>query len=147
MNLKAVTFLVLVFLGVNEVSAAPATEKSIRELMAVTGAEDLSAQVLQGVLPALKSAIPNAPDSFWNDFMKDVQPDELVSLIVPIYQRNLTEEDIQSALVFYRSPAGRRLIAKQSVIGQQSMQAGQQWGRILAQRALARFQAVKSKTP
>jgi uncharacterized protein len=132
-------------LAINGVVAAPATERSVRELIVATGAENLGAQILKAVMPALRNALPNAPESFWNDFAKDVRPEELVSLIIPVYQHNLTEDDIQSALAFYRSPAGRRLTAMQPVIAQESMQVGQQWGRALAQRAISKFQALPPK--
>lgn len=145
MNVKGVVFCIVGFLAINGVVAAPATERSVRELIAVTGADNLGAQILKAVMPALRNALPNAPDSFWDDFAKDVRPDELVSLIIPAYQRNLTEEDIQSALIFYRSPAGQRIIATQPVIAQQSMLVGEQWGRELAQRAIAKFQTLSRK--
>ena len=50
-KLRIVVFFILGFLAVKEVVAAPATEKSIRDLMALTGAENLGAQIIQNLLP------------------------------------------------------------------------------------------------
>jgi uncharacterized protein len=146
MKVKVIPFLVLSLLATQAAVAAPTTEKSIRELMALTGAGNLGAQMIQNCGPAFKRSIPGAPDAFWDDFMKGVQPDDLIALIIPIYQRNLTEEDIQAAVAFYRSPSGQRLVTKLPIITQQSMQAGQQWALQLIQRAAAKYQALPQKT-
>ena len=127
-------------LGLQPAVAAPATEKSVRELMEVTGAGDAGMQMLNGILPALKQMAPNAPDEFWEEFMAEVDPDSMIDLIVPIYQRHYSEEDLQAAIDFYTSPAGKRFIAKQGVVMQESMQAGQQWGEQIARRAFERLQ-------
>jgi uncharacterized protein len=144
---KAIVVLLLCIVAPYGAVAAPATEKSIRELLVLTGAGNLGAQIVQNVLPALKKALPSAPNSFWDDFMKDVRSDELITLIIPIYQRNLSEEDVQAALRFYRTPTGQRLVTALPAITQQSVQAGQEWGQALAQRATAKFQSTAAKTP
>lgn len=121
--------------------AAPASEQSVRKLMEVTGAADAGMQVLNGMLPALKQMAPNAPDEFWTEFMSEIHPETMIDMIVPIYQRHYSEEDVQAAIDFYTSPAGKRFIAKQGVVMQESMQAGQQWGEQVARRAIDKLRA------
>ena len=134
----AATLLLALFVQV--AAAAPATEQSVRKLMEVTGAADAGMQVLNGMLPALRQMAPNAPEEFWSEFMAEIDPDAMVDLIVPMYQRHYSEEDVQAAIDFYTSPAGKRFIAKQGVVMQESMQAGQQWGEQIARRAIERLQ-------
>ena len=145
MKIRTIACLLLGVFALHGAMAAPATEQSIRELMTLTGSANIGIQMMQALLPALKRLVPDAPDSFWEDFMKGIQPDDLVKAVIPVYQRNLTEEDIQAALTFYKSPSGQRLLAKLPAITQQSMQAGQQWGQELAQRALAKLKAEQQK--
>lgn len=124
-------------------AAEQATDNSIRELMALTGAGNLGVQVMQNMLPALKQLVPQAPESFWTEVSKEMNPDEIVSLIVPIYRKHFTEDEIQETLAFYRSPTGRKVIQTLPQVMQESMAAGQQWGQMLAQRVLSKAKAKK----
>jgi uncharacterized protein len=67
-------------------SAEPATEKTIRLLLETTGSGTLGKQMIQQLLPAMKKMAPNAPEEFWVEFMKEVNPDDIISLTVPVYQ-------------------------------------------------------------
>jgi hypothetical protein len=136
--------LILCCLGMPAAFAqTPATDASIRELMAVTGAGDLGVQVMQNLMPALRRAAPEVPEAVWQDIEKEIRPEELVSLVVPIYRKYYQEEDLRAAIDFYRSPAGRRLIEKQPQISRESMLAGQQWGSDIAQRVIAKLRAME----
>ena len=121
--------------------AEPASEKSVRELMVLTGAGQRGVQVMAALLPELKRMAPQVPESFWQKFVAKIDPDELVSLVVPIYQQRFTEQDIQDIISFYRSPAGKRLIEQSPGLTQDSMKAGQQWGAELAQKAISEIRA------
>ena len=138
---------ILVALPAANSYAAPATEKSIRELMTLTGAGNLGVQAMQNMLPAMKQLVPQAPESFWTDVMKEVDSDELITLIIPIYKRHFTEEEIQDTIKFYKSPAGRKMIQALPQVMQESMAVGQQWGEKLAQRVIAKAKAQKPKSP
>ena len=121
--------------------AEPASEQSIRELMQLTGAGQLSAQVMAALLPNLKRMTPQVPDAFWQKFMAEVDPNELQSLVIPIYQKRFTEQDIRDIIGFYKSPAGKRLVEQLPGITQDSMKVGQQWGAQIAQRAIEKARA------
>jgi hypothetical protein len=114
------------------VSAAPATEESVRRLMALTGAGEMGVQVVHQMVPELKRILPEAPAQIWEE-------------VVPIYQRHFSEEDVQAAIAYFSSPAGRRMVEKQGVVMQESFAAGQQWGSKLAERAIAKLRAQETK--
>jgi len=126
--------------------SAPATEKSIRELMVLTGAGDMGVQMMQGMMPELKKMVPQVPESFWTDLMKEVDPNELINLIVPVYAKHFSEEEIQETIKFYKSPAGRKMIQKQSLVMQESMAAGQQWGRQLAEKVIEKAKQAQAES-
>jgi uncharacterized protein len=139
MKLKTLTFTLLTACAAffSQISLAePATEKTIRTLLETTGAGALGTQMMLQMLPGLKKMVPKAPEDFWTDFMKEANTDELITLVIPIYQKNFTEEDLVETIAFYKSPVGQRLITKLPIVSQESFQVGQQWGQELAKRVL-----------
>jgi uncharacterized protein len=124
-------------------SAEPATEKTIRLLLETTGSGTLGKQMIQQLLPAMKKMAPNAPEEFWVEFMKEVNPDDIISLTVPVYQKHFSEEDLLETIAFYKTAAGQRLIAKLPIVVQESTLVGQQWGQELAKRTIERAQKQK----
>ena len=118
-------------------------EKDIRRLMELTGAAELGLQVMNQLLPNLKRLAPQLPEAFWNGLSAEVNVDELIDLIVPIYDRYLTHDEIKQVITFFETPVGRKLISVQPKITEESTLAGQQWGMELARRLVAKIEAQK----
>lgn len=113
--------------------------EAIRELLVLTGAANLGMQMMDQMLEPMKQMMPEVPESFWQDFMAEVDPDEMNDLIVPIYAKHFTLEEIESLIAFNKTPLGQKLIKKMPLIMQESMTAGQVWGQSLAERALEKY--------
>ena len=126
--------------------AEQAKKESVDKLMQLTGAGDLSTQMMNQMLPAMQKMIPDAPAAFWITFKQEMDAKELMDAIVPVYQKQLSEEDIQAILSFYATPAGKKLISAQPAIMQESMMIGQQWGQQVFMRAKQKFDAIAPKT-
>ena len=90
--------------------------------------------------------IPQAPETFWVDIMTEIDGSEIVNMVIPVYQKYLTEEDVIALNSFYDSPVGRKLIRVQPSIMQESMVIGQQWGQKLAHEIMAKYNA-QTKEP
>jgi hypothetical protein len=60
----------------------------------------------------------------FDDIIDAMSVDDLISAIIPIYQRHLTKTDIEELIRFYSSPVGQKLLREQPQIIQESMQAG-----------------------
>jgi hypothetical protein len=143
-RLFALTLLIgLNFPLANTSVAAPATDASVRELLDLTGAGSIGVQVMQQMLPGLKNLAPELPEAFWDGFMKEANPDELVNLVVPIYQKHFSEEEIAELLRFYRSPTGMKVTETLPQVMQESMLAGQEWGQRLAVKVMERARAER----
>lgn len=125
--------------------AEPASKQSVQQLMRNTGAGNMGIQIMNQMLPSLKRMVPDAPEKFWTDFMAEVNADDMVNMVIPIYQKYLTEEDIRAMNKFYSSPTGRKLIRVQPSIMHESMMLGQQWGRGIAQKVLTRYKQEMKK--
>ncbi len=119
-------------------SAAKGASKTedIRKLMQLSGAGDLGAQMAKQMIPALKQAAPGVPEAFWSQFAAKIKGDDLVDLIVPIYEKHLTADEVKQLITFYQSPVGKKMVQVQPQIVQESMDAGRQWGIKLAEEAM-----------
>lgn len=79
--------------------------------------------------------------------MAKVDPDDLSSLAIPIYAKHFTDREIDALLEFYRTPVGRSIVSKMPKVMQESMAAGQAWGRDLMQEVLRDLQADGYEVP
>ncbi len=125
------------------VHADQASPESVKMLLEKTGAGNMGIQAMNQMIPSLRQMIPDAPETFWEDFMSEFSPDAFVDAIVPIYQRYLTQDDLEAIIAFYDTPAGKKLIETQPMILQDSMEVGQQWGQEVAQQVMERYEAQK----
>ncbi|MDB4969183.1 MAG: hypothetical protein JWN44_4872 [Myxococcales bacterium] len=116
-------------------------QKDIRKLLKITGSGELGTQVMSQMIGSMKKAMPNVPDKFWGDFMKEVRTEELIDLIVPVYDRNLAPDDIKELIHFYESPTGKKFVSVLPKITQESMVVGEKWGRELAERVIKKLNA------
>ena len=54
--------------------------------------------------------------------------DDLIKLMVPIYKKHFSEEELKQAIELYKTPIGLKIAEKNPVIAKESMQASMQWG-------------------
>ena len=134
------------FGGAQETPTADRKEQVIHEILELTGSAALSRQMMEGLLPTLKQAVPDVPDSFWNEFMAEVDEHELVDRMVPVYSKHFTLEELEQLAAFYRSPLGKKLTSETPVLLKESMAIGQEWGTEIARRALQKAKARQGGT-
>jgi hypothetical protein len=120
-----------------------AKRRDIRRLLELTGSAQLGQQILGQMIATFKKTSPYVPESFWNEMTKELDSKAMIDLIVPIYEKHLTHEDVKGLVAFYESPLGRKMTAVLPVIAQESMQAGQQWGMDVARRVQQRLEQRK----
>jgi hypothetical protein len=111
-------------------------QNDIRELMQVTGAAALAVQMMQQVISQMQQVRPEVPEEFWIRFIAKADTDELIEMIVPIYARHFTPDEIKGLLDFYRTPLGRKVIATLPAIVEESADAGEQWGEQLSKQVV-----------
>jgi len=125
-------------------TAANASERDvkrseIRKLIELTGAANVSTDALRQVIAPIRAGYPQVPDEFWDTFMKEVSPGELIDLVVPIYDRYYTRDDIRELTRFYESPVGQKTIKVLPKLSAEAISAGQEWGRGVADRAMRKL--------
>jgi hypothetical protein len=124
-----------------EAKIDPDLDLEIRLMLKLTGSEELGVAAMKNMIESFKKSLPSVPEEFWTTFEAEIQPSQLTELVVPIYARHLTLQQVQAANRFYTTEDGRALVAKLPVIMNESMAAGQIWGQAIAQKALERLKA------
>ena len=113
----------------------------IQKLMDLTGAGNIGVQAADQLIANMKTALPQVKEAFWNEFRKELSAEELIKLIIPLYDKHLTHPEIKELIKFYETPVGKKMIAVMPAITAESMQAGQQWGMDIAMRAKRKIEA------
>jgi N-glycosylase/DNA lyase len=122
----------IALLGFSQDSAKIA---SIRELLEVTGSGKLGVQAVQNMIASYRQNLPSVPEEFWNEFMKEVNTEVLTTMVIPIYDKYYSLEELNAIIAFYKTPIGKKVIATLPQIMQESMQAGQSWGKEVGEKA------------
>lgn len=127
------------------VSAAMAQDEArhanTHRLLELAGTQKVMAQALPQLLNSFKKTMPNVPADFWDEFEKQADTNELVELIVPIYEAHFTDDEIKQLIAFYESPVGKKLSAETPAVSQESMMAGQKWGAALGRKIAEELRA------
>jgi uncharacterized protein len=123
--------------------AAPPAENlaAARDLIRVIKATEQMKILLPNIFAMIKPAIVQGRPQVAKHF-DEIAPmmtaaalrrmDVFADLLANIYARNFSADELRDLIAFYQTPTGQKLIARQAVIAQQSLVAGQAFGRELA---------------
>ncbi|MGE5693333.1 MAG: DUF2059 domain-containing protein [Candidatus Zixiibacteriota bacterium] len=112
----------------------------IKTLLTLTKSGELAVSMMQEMINAYRQNLPQVPEEFWTKFAKKVKTEDLVEMLVPIYDRHLTHAEVTSLIEFFQSTVGRKLVSVQPEIMKESMQVGQAWGERLANEVTTELQ-------
>ena len=113
-----------------------------RQLMQVVGTAGLLQQILDQTIDlqvaTMRRLRPDISDSFWDrftsEFKQDANPQELIDLMVPIYEKHFSQDEIEQLVSFYSSPLGKKISTTLPAIQSESLEAGKEWGATIAKR-------------
>lgn len=101
----------------------PAIAADVRRLLAATGGrgvtEQFVAPILQNVKTQLMAKLPASDtraqvvDAFIEKLRVRFNNDEVTQLLIPIFAKHFTREELEAILAFYESPAGKAYVQKQ----------------------------------
>jgi uncharacterized protein len=114
--------------------AQPANEKNIRKLMQLTGAGELGLQAVDNMIATFRKQHDNIDDEFWTEMRKELRPETLVDLVVPIYAKYFTDDEILGLIRFYETPLGKKVTSTLPAVMNESMTVGGEWGRELGEK-------------
>lgn len=124
----------------------PAKEADIRRLLEVSGTKDLMMQTMQDmektIKPMMTSALPPGEyreklvDLFFNKFHSKLNTQELLDLVVPIYDRYFSAEEVKGLLKFYETPLGQKSISALPKMMVELQETGRKWGENLGRQCM-----------
>jgi hypothetical protein len=134
---KILMFSIVCISALNAIAQNTRANDHARELLELTGAGKLGVQMVNNMIGSYKKQMSTVPDAFWDQFAKEVSGKEIVELIIPIYVKHYTDDEMVKLIEFYKSPLGQKVIEKLPLINQDSYLVGQEWGKKLGEKVLA----------
>lgn len=131
-----ILFLVLFFMATtcfaNNNNLNDEYAKDVKHLFEVNGSANSFKKSIKTMIQHFKSQESDVPSSYWEKAEKEFLKtsfEDLYDMIVPIYRKNLSHEDVKAMIAFFESDAGKRIAQKVPNITAESMQAGMIWGQ------------------
>ncbi|URW80940.1 DUF2059 domain-containing protein [Xiashengella succiniciproducens] len=135
LTMKKFCFLGLLLLFFYQLTSAQSDDKykeTLIKLFRVSHTEQTYEVAIKQMFSVFKQQQSNVPTEIWNDLEKEMNKtsmDDLISMLIPVYSKHLTIEDLNELIKFYESPVGQKYAEKNPLIMQESMQVGQHWGQ------------------
>lgn len=140
--MKTILIILITFFSFNlHAQTNDAKIKDIKRLLVASGTIDNAKIAITGMIKLMKQsrANENISEEFWNNFLEEIDYNEIAAIYIPIYDKNYTHEEIIGILAFYESEIGKKTVTKMPIIMQESMAAGQEWGKKIGQKALEKM--------
>jgi hypothetical protein len=136
---KIFTFLFITILSFQGFSQSASKTDDIRRLLELTGSGKLGVQVARSLIDNYRKNYPKVDSTFWTEFSNEINPDELINLTIPIYEKYFTGDEIRELIQFYQSTTGKKIITVMPTLMQEAMSVGQSWGQTIGDRILRRL--------
>jgi len=120
-----------------------AKERDIRRLLQLNGTLSLAEQVRNRFVHDAKEVYATVPQGAIEDFGNRIKPDDFYALMVPIYARHFSHDEIKQLIAFYESPIGMKLIASLPAMNVEAQDATSQWTRELTQKLVQELRAKR----
>jgi len=144
-HMKPLKFLLLLSLcipaaaqvTVSVANDAPATKEQIQKLFEVMQIRQqshlmmdslqkqmqvMATQSIKTRYPQITAAELARATKISEDSLKDIPMDAILDDMIPIYQKHLTQTDVDAMITFYSSPTGKKLMQQMPEITQEAMQ-------------------------
>lgn len=123
----------------------PAFEADIQRLLALSGAVMNGQQVVDQMMVSMRQLAPELPEAFWAEAKTELRAEEFVGLIVPIWAKYYTHDEVKALIAFYESPVGRKMVSVQPAVLTEAMEAGRRWGEAVGVRIMLKVQAQQGE--
>lgn len=113
--------------------------EKIKHLLELSGSSKMGIQVMNQMMESFQKSFSNVPQEFWEESKKEMKAEDITNLVIPIYDKYYTESDVDQLIAFYNSPIGKKMITTMPQVMQESMTAGQSWGKGIGEKVIARL--------
>jgi outer membrane lipoprotein-sorting protein len=118
-------------------------EADVRHLLELILPRDRINQMLNDVIGAMKTAMPQVPEKVWQEVVGELHldADSVSRLYLPIYDSYYTDDEIKQLITFYESPLGRKALRDAPLIEAEAARQGETIGRELIKRITEKLRA------
>lgn len=92
--------------------------------------ENMKQQARSGAEQGFRHRVPNPTPhqmqelrGMIDDIFREISVDDLIESVIPVYQRHLTQSDVDAIAAFYASPVGQKFLHEQPAMMREGMQA------------------------
>ncbi|MBP9883389.1 MAG: DUF2059 domain-containing protein [Chitinophagales bacterium] len=110
--------------------------RTLKKMFEVSGTEETYKTAITQMFTMYKQQYTEVDAEVWDEFEQEflkTSLDDLVEMLVPVYYKYMTKEDLETLIAFYQTPAGVKFGKYTPMIMQESMQIGQEWGKKIGQ--------------
>lgn len=156
-SLRTLFIALLITTGLQACAEGLTQEKRahIENLLKVTGATALGKQMAlssaDAITQTLRSTRPDIPKEVVEELpvivgqVFDENTQLLENMIIPLYHKYFTEDEIKEMLTFYTTPLGQKVIETMPSLIQDSMAVGQMWARMVGPQVEQRIRQALLK--
>ncbi len=147
---KTLTILSIILLStISNFAQVDSTYRAtLQKMFKVAGTEEIYEASIKQMFSFYKQQFQDTDTTLFvnleQEFLK-TSLDELIEMLLPVYQKYLTVEDLNGMIEFYKSPVGQKFAKSIPMITQESMQVGQQWGMKIGQDIMKKLNEEKEK--
>jgi hypothetical protein len=113
--------------------------QAIRHLLDVMGVRKTMLAAQDGMLAIYQRTMPSVPTDFWKEMQAEMVSESFLDLIIPIYDKHYSLEDIRTLSAFFETPTGQRYVAEQPAMMKESMAVGAEWGRQVGEKIMKKL--------
>ena len=133
------TAALILFCFCNAFSQSPEKSEMILKYLDAAGTTKIFNTMMDIFIETYKKSYSSVDTTFWNEFRKELTADGLIQLMLPVYDKYLTDKDLDALITFYTSPAGKKLAEVQPLMVRESMEAGAAWGKSVGLKVMERL--------
>ncbi|PYV82015.1 MAG: hypothetical protein DMG93_13410 [Acidobacteria bacterium] len=121
-------------------------QADIRRLLEITGSGALATQSMdqmeKTIRPMVTDALPpgeyraKVVDLFFEKFRSKRDPANLMNLVIPIYDKYYSDEDIRGLIQLYQTPLGKKMLSTLPNVMAESQAAGTKWGEQIGRESM-----------
>lgn len=134
--------------GQPPVPAHPLTTAQARELMQLTGTNQIKSRLVENIMAYFQRAFPPfVPADVKEDMRTSLDKMDIDTPTISTYQRYMSTEDAEKAIEFYKTPAGKNVVLVtpllMSDIQQSALKNGQDTARAVIERHKTEIEAAQ----
>ncbi len=103
-------------MGVKTLPLLPETKELVQRLLEANGMRENLIRIFEDI-------INQAPVEKQKELRDILKTDEIIEVIIPVYAKNFTADELKELITFYKSPAGAKNLKLTPVLMNQVMQA------------------------